>query len=50
MSSIAQDKAGTNVSYATWLDDNKPWVALVIETITFNANASESIHARGCSS
>ncbi len=35
------------VSYATWLDDGKPWAALVLEKIQFNLDVSEYICRRG---
>lgn len=34
-------------SYATWLDDGKPWAELRLETITHNADVSEYIRVRG---
>lgn len=39
-------KDGTT-SYATWLDDGKPWAELSLETIIFNADVSGYIRARG---
>jgi hypothetical protein len=36
-----------SVSYATWLDDGKPWAELSLEKIIFNADVSEYIRARG---
>jgi hypothetical protein len=39
-------KDGTT-SYATWLDDGKPWAKLSLEKIIFNAEVSEYIRARG---
>lgn len=36
-----------SVSYATWLDDGKPWAELSLEKIIFNADVSEYISARG---
>lgn len=36
-----------SISYATWLDDGKPWAALTLETITFNQDVSDYVRARG---
>lgn len=35
------------VSYATWLDDGKPWAELGLEKIVFNHDVSEYIRVRG---
>lgn len=35
------------ISYATWLDSGKPWLALTIDEIKFNLDVSELILARG---
>lgn len=35
------------VSYATWLDDGKPWAALTLEEMQFNLDVREYIRARG---
>ena len=35
------------ISYATWLDTGKPWLALTIDDIQFNLDVSELILARG---
>ena len=35
------------ISYATWLDTGKPWLALTIDDIKFNLDVSEMILARG---
>jgi len=35
------------ISYATWLDTGKPWLALSIDDIQFNLDISEIILARG---
>jgi hypothetical protein len=34
-------------SYATWMDVGKPWAALALEQIVFNADVNEYIRARG---
>lgn len=36
-----------SVSYATWLDDGKPWAELRLEKIVFNREVSEYIRKRG---
>ncbi len=38
---------GSSVSYATWLDDGKPWAEFVIDDIKFNLDVSSLIRARG---
>jgi hypothetical protein len=35
------------VSYATWLDQGKPWASFTLEEIQFNLDVSEFIQARG---
>lgn len=45
--SLAFDNKGKSVSYATWLDDGKPWAKLTLETIQFNQELQEYIFARG---
>lgn len=35
------------ISYATWLDDGKPWAELRLEEIQFNLDVSEYIRERG---
>lgn len=35
------------VSYATWLDDGKPWAAFGLEEIQFNLDVSDYLRARG---
>lgn len=37
------------VSYATWLDDGKPWAALTLEEIHFNLDVSTYLRTRGYS-
>ncbi len=44
---ITSSSADGKTSYATWLDDGKPWAELSLETIIFNADVSEYIRARG---
>ena len=38
---------GSAVSYATWLDDGKPWAEFVIDDVRFNLDVSDLIRARG---
>jgi len=38
---------GSSVSYATWLDDGKPWAEFVIDDIKFNLDVSSLIRERG---
>jgi len=42
-----QETNKPSVSYATWLDDGKPWAALTIEEIHFNLDVVEYLRARG---
>jgi hypothetical protein len=35
------------ISYATWLDDGKPWAEFVIDEMHFNLDVSKYIRARG---
>ncbi len=35
------------VSYATWLDDGKPWAALGLDEIRFNVDVSDYLRQRG---
>jgi hypothetical protein len=35
------------ISYATWLDDGKPWAEFVIDEMHFNLDVSDYIRARG---
>lgn len=35
------------VSYATWLDDGKPWAALGLESMVTNPDVSAYLRARG---
>lgn len=44
---ITSESNGGSTSYATWLDDGKPWAELSLEKIIFNADVSEYIRARG---
>lgn len=44
--SLTLDSKGNNVSYATWLDDGKPWAKLTLETIQINPDLKEYIFAR----
>lgn len=44
---ITSSSPDGKTSYATWLDDGKPWAELSLETIIFNADVSEYIRARG---
>lgn len=44
---ITSSSPDGKTSYATWLDDGKPWAELKLETIIFNADVSEYIRARG---
>ncbi|MBI5955309.1 MAG: hypothetical protein HY865_26940 [Chloroflexi bacterium] len=44
---ITSSSGDGSVSYATWLDDGKPWAELSLEKIVFNADVSEYIRARG---
>lgn len=44
---ITSSSGDGSVSYATWLDDGKPWAELSLEKIIFNADVSEYIRARG---
>jgi hypothetical protein len=44
---ITSSSEDGSVSYATWLDDGKPWAELSLEQIIFNADVSEYIRARG---
>ncbi len=44
---ITSSSPDGKTSYATWLDDGKPWAELRLETIIFNADVSEYIRARG---
>jgi hypothetical protein len=43
----SQGDGQLKVSYATWLDDGRPWAALALENIQFNLDVSEYIRARG---
>ena len=36
-----------SVSYATWLDDGKPWAGLTLEEIRFNLDVSQYLRAWG---
>jgi hypothetical protein len=36
-----------SVSYATWLDDGKPWAEMVLEEIQFNLDVHDYIRRRG---
>ena len=38
---------GSSISYATWLDDGKPWAEFVIDDMRFNLDVSGLIRARG---
>ncbi len=38
---------GSAVSYATWMDDGKPWPEFVMDDIRFNLDVSSLISARG---
>ena len=38
---------GSSISYATWLDDGKPWAEFVIDDMRFNLDVSDLIRARG---
>ena len=44
---ITSSSPDGRTSYATWLDDGKPWAELRLETITFNADVRDYIRARG---
>ena len=44
---ITSSSPDGKTSYATWLDDGKPWAELRLETIIFNAEVTEYIHSRG---
>jgi len=44
---ITSSSSDGKTSYATWLDDGKPWAELKLETITFNAVVQDYIRARG---
>jgi len=44
---ITSSSKDGSVDYATWLDAGKPWAALSLEEIVFNADVSEYIRARG---
>jgi len=35
------------ISYATWLDAGKPWLAVTLDEIQFNLDVSQYIRARG---
>jgi len=45
--SLKFDDKGKSVSYATWLDDGKPWAKLILETIQINPDLREYMRARG---
>ena len=45
--SLKYDDKGNSVSYATWLDDGKPWAKLTLETIQINPDLLEYVFARG---
>jgi hypothetical protein len=45
--SLTLNKSGKSVSCATWLDDDKPWAKLILETIQINPDLQEHIFARG---
>jgi hypothetical protein len=44
---ITSSSEDRSVSYATWLDAGKPWAALELEQIVFNADVSEYVRVRG---
>jgi hypothetical protein len=44
---ITSSSADGKTSYATWLDDGKPWAELSLEKIVFNVDVSDYIRARG---
>lgn len=44
---ITSSSKGGSLSYATWLDDGKPWAEISLEKVVFNVNVSEYIRVRG---
>ena len=47
ITSSAKDKKGMDVAYVMWLDDGRPWAALTLDSMVFNADVSQYIRQRG---
>lgn len=47
ITTMTQDSPKPLVSYATWLDDGKPWAEFILDEMQFNLDVSEYIRARG---